>query len=292
MTIARRLGLPADVLARAESYLGNDERAGLQVMEELNLLKQQAVAEREGAVQLRREAERDRDQRKKLLQESKAQQQELLEKATRRAERLLVDAESRLQAILASARGSDEHDARSRAELTTALHEVRDEVILHRRTEPSALPLPPQEVRLGEILHIVDLRSEGEVTRILAGEVELDCNGKKLRLPLTRLSPCSPRRFASKGGARIKKTLADRPIQSKLLLVGKRMEEALLLLDRALDDALIHGLGEMEIVHGAGEGILRRAVREFLAGHQGIRGFHPAEAGQGGDNVTVVELGD
>jgi dsDNA-specific endonuclease/ATPase MutS2 len=35
---------------------------------------------------------------------------------------------------------------------------------------------------------------------------------------------------------------------------------------------------------------LRRAVREFLSGHQGIRGFHPAEAGHGGDNVTVVEL--
>jgi len=136
------------------------------------------------------------------------------------------------------------------------------------------------------------LKSEGEVTRILENEVELDCGGKKLRLPLTRLAPCSPRRFARKGAARMKKTIEDRPIQSKLLLVGKRMEEALLLLDRALDDALINGLGEIEVVHGAGEGILRRAVREFLAGHQGIRGFHPAEAGHGGDNVTVVELGE
>lgn len=290
LTIARRLGLPAEVLSRAESYLGDDERAGLQVMEELNLLKQQAYAERNAAQQLHRDAERDRDKRKRLLQESEAQRQALLEKAARRADRLLRAAETRLKTILDSAEGT-EHDARSRAELTTALHTVRDGVQQERRLPPPALPLP-QEVKLGEILHIVDLKSDGEVTRILSGEVELNCGGKKLRLPLTRLIPCTPRRFARKGAARMKKTIEERPIQSKLLLVGKRMEEALLLLDRALDDALINGLGEMEIVHGAGEGILRRAVREFLAGHQGIRGFHPAEAGHGGDNVTVVELGE
>ncbi|MDO9080916.1 MAG: Smr/MutS family protein, partial [Desulfuromonadales bacterium] len=153
-----------------------------------------------------------------------------------------------------------------------------------------APPQPPTEVKLGEILRIVDLQSEGEVTRLLDGEVELDCGGKKLRLPLARLAPCAPRRFARKGAARMKKTIEDRPVQTKLLLVGKRMEEALILLDRAVDDALLNGLSELEVVHGAGEGILRRAVREFLAGHQGIRGFHPAEAGHGGDNVTVVEL--
>jgi DNA mismatch repair protein MutS2 len=288
MTIARRLGLPEDVLARAEAYLGDDERAGLQVMEELNRLKQQAYAEWEAMQRLRAEAELDRDKRNRLLRESEAQRQELLEKATRRADRLLRDAESRLKTILAHA-DAGTHDARSRAELTSALHAVRNEVA-QARTLPTAAAKPPTEVKLGEILRIVDLKSEGEVTRILGEEVELDCGGKKLRLPLTRLAPCAPRRFARKGATRMKKTVEDRPIQTKLLLVGKRMEEALLLLDRAVDDALLNGLSELEVVHGAGEGILRRAVREFLAGHQGIRGFHPAEAGQGGDNVTVVEL--
>lgn len=288
LTIARRLGLPAEVLARAEAYLGGDERAGLQVMEELNLLKQQACAEREAVQRLRAEAQHDRDKCNHLLRESEAQRQELLEKATRRADRLLRDAEIRLKGILESAQGG-RHDARVRAEFTSALHSVRDGVA-QERAFPVVRPNPPVEVKLGEILHIVDLKSEGEVIRILAGEVELDCGGKKLRLPLTRLAPCSPRRFVRKGPARVKKTVEDRPIQSRLLIVGKRMEEALILLDRALDDALLNGLSEMEIVHGAGEGILRRAVREFLAGHQGIRGFHPAEAGHGGDNVTVVEL--
>jgi DNA mismatch repair protein MutS2 len=74
------------------------------------------------------------------------------------------------------------------------------------------------------------------------------------------------------------------------LLVGNRAEEALLLLDRFLDDALLHGWQEVEIVHGAGEGILRRSVREFLAGHRGVVAFRAASVEQGGDNVTVAEL--
>lgn len=290
MTIARRLGLPAEVLVRAEDYLGGDERAGLRVMEELNLLRQEAYAERETSQRLRREAEQERDKRRRLLRESEEQRQELLEKAARRADRLLRDAESRLKTLFDKAEGGG-HDARSRAELTSALHAIRENVTQERRT-PAILPLkPPTAVKVGEILRIVDLKSEGEVTRILGEEVELDCAGKKLRLPLSRLAPLSPRRFAHKGPARIKKSLEERPVQTKLLLVGKRVEEALLLLDRALDDALLNGLSELEVVHGSGEGILRRAVREFLAGCQGIRGFHPAEAGHGGDNVTVVELG-
>jgi DNA mismatch repair protein MutS2 len=46
------------------------------------------------------------------------------------------------------------------------------------------------------------------------------------------------------------------------------------------------------VVHGAGEGILRRAVREFLAANRAVSAFHAADISHGGDNVTVVELGD
>jgi DNA mismatch repair protein MutS2 len=78
--------------------------------------------------------------------------------------------------------------------------------------------------------------------------------------------------------------------QPRLMLVGKRVDEALPLLERFLDDALLHDRLELEVVHGAGEGILRKAVREFLAGHREVAGFHAAKIGQGGENVTLIQL--
>jgi DNA mismatch repair protein MutS2 len=74
------------------------------------------------------------------------------------------------------------------------------------------------------------------------------------------------------------------------VLVGKRAEEALALLAAFLDEALLHGARHLEIVHGAGEGILRRVVREFLAERGEVAGFGAAGVAEGGDNVTVVEL--
>ncbi|MBE0598669.1 MAG: Smr/MutS family protein, partial [Desulfuromonadales bacterium] len=76
----------------------------------------------------------------------------------------------------------------------------------------------------------------------------------------------------------------------RLLLVGERVDAALPRLDRFLDDALLHGFRQVEVVHGAGEGILRRAVRDFLAGHRGVTAFRGGDLGEGGDNITVVEL--
>ena len=51
-----------------------------------------------------------------------------------------------------------------------------------------------------------------------------------------------------------------------------------------------NGVREVEIVHGSGTGILRRVVRDFLAGHRGVQAFRGGDLAQGGDNVTLVEL--
>jgi DNA mismatch repair protein MutS2 len=76
----------------------------------------------------------------------------------------------------------------------------------------------------------------------------------------------------------------------RLMLVGKRVDEALPLLERFVDDALLHDVLELEVVHGSGEGILRKVVRDYLAGHREVAGYHAGGLGQGGDNVTLVQL--
>jgi DNA mismatch repair protein MutS2 len=79
-------------------------------------------------------------------------------------------------------------------------------------------------------------------------------------------------------------------VQPRLKLVGERVDEALPRLERFIDDAVLQGLREVEVIHGAGEGILRRAVREYLAACRVVQAFHDADLAQGGDKVTVVQL--
>ncbi|MFQ5924641.1 MAG: Smr/MutS family protein [Dehalococcoidia bacterium] len=68
------------------------------------------------------------------------------------------------------------------------------------------------------------------------------------------------------------------------------IDEALLRLDRYLNDAFLGGLPTVRVIHGKGTGALRQAVREELKGHPLVKSFRPAEFEQGGDGATIVEL--
>ncbi|MDP3039898.1 MAG: Smr/MutS family protein, partial [Deltaproteobacteria bacterium] len=73
-------------------------------------------------------------------------------------------------------------------------------------------------------------------------------------------------------------------------VIGLRVEEALPTVDKAIDEAFLAGLKELEVIHGAGSGRLRQAIREHLRNHIFVKAFLPGSPGRGGDGVTVVEI--
>jgi DNA mismatch repair protein MutS2 len=251
-TIARRLGLPEEVLATAGRFLGEGEREGLELLEELNRLRRQLAQELSEVEALRRRAGEERAKRQRLLGELEEQKRGILEKATRRGDQLLRDAERQVKNLLRQARevaGSPPEEAR----IAGQMRAVRDEMTAARPL-PQRLGVMPQEVAPGELLRVTALGAEATVVRLLGAEVELDLRGKKLRLPFAALEQFSPRRFAQRRSGRsvIAGRVERERCESRLLLVGKRVDEVLPLLDRFLDDALLHGLREVEVVHGAG----------------------------------------
>lgn len=289
-TIARLLGLPEEVLARAGDYLGEGEREGLELIEELNRLRKELVEERTEVRRQREEARLDRQRRRQLLQELEEQKRTLLEKTARRGEEKVRQAERNLQELLRRAAETTAVTPPERAAMAGALQAVRQDVARLKPEAPRRGPVAKASL-VGEILRIPALDAEGEVVRIAGEAVELSVRGKKLRLPLRELEQFVPRRFAGRRGpGKVHSQIERQSFEPRLLLVGERVDAALPRLDRFLDDALLHGLRQVEVVHGAGEGILRRAVRDFLAGHREVTAFRAGEFGEGGDNVTVVEL--
>jgi DNA mismatch repair protein MutS2 len=82
-----------------------------------------------------------------------------------------------------------------------------------------------------------------------------------------------------------------RSVPMSLDLRGARVDEALGALDRYLEDASLAGLARVSVIHGLGTGALRDAVRSDAAAHPLVRTVRAGERGEGGDGVTVVELG-
>ena len=80
------------------------------------------------------------------------------------------------------------------------------------------------------------------------------------------------------------------PTMNELHLRHLTIDDALLKLDRYLNDAFMAGLYRVRIIHGKGTGTLRQVIREQLASHPLVKSFRPADYGEGDAGVTIVEL--
>jgi len=291
MATARRLGLPTDMLQRAEDYLGQGEQDRTALLTRLNEQRQQLEQELAEARKAKWDARRTQQRRREQLRQLKEKKAEIIARATRRADSLITDTEIRLKALRKrqTVAVNPQQAVADQEQLADAREQLRPFKPQRRRS--SALP---ERLAVGELVRVTALGVEGRVERLLADGAELLVAGKRIRQPLSGLEQFEPRRYvaANKSGGQVTRKISGRHFEPKLMLVGKRVDESLQLLEKFVDDALLNNLSQVEIVHGAGEGILRRTVREFLAGQRGVSAFYAAPAEQGGDNVTIAELGD
>ncbi|NLC71574.1 MAG: endonuclease MutS2 [Desulfuromonadaceae bacterium] len=288
-SIARLLGLPGDVLARAAGYLGQEERAGFDLVETLNRkrweMEQEAAAIRADSEETRRNRERSR----LLLEQQEQQKEEILSRMLAEGRQRVRETEKELKRLFSEA-SANPSDTRRQATLKGEVNALRKGLEDLGR-EPSA-GLSPEEIRPGQLLRLRGLDQEAEVVAVHGKEVELILNGKRLKLPLNRLERGTKIRPSCRrsGEKRIRSRVTRETACTELKLVGQRIDDALPLLQRFLDDALLHGLEEISVIHGSGEGVLRRAIRDYLGREREVKSFFSADPAHGGDNVTIIRF--
>jgi DNA mismatch repair protein MutS2 len=283
--------LPAAVLAGAEEYLGERAQDSAELIYQLNCQRQQLERQLDAIAAEKQAAIRHQQRRLEQLRQLKEQKKEILARAVRQGEQLVVATEQRLKRLSRQA-----HTPREATELRGEVRAVRQELQPFKPRRQRQGPVPEQ-LRAGELVRVTALGIEARVEQVLDDSVELLVGGKRLRQPLQALEQYAPRRFAESGTAGagqrpVRAQREERPLQGKLVLIGQRVDDALPQLERFIDDALLGNLRQVEIVHGSGEGVLRRVVREFLAGQAAVTAFYAAASEQGGENVTIAELED
>lgn len=87
-------------------------------------------------------------------------------------------------------------------------------------------------------------------------------------------------------------SVPSKSVPSEVNLIGLTVEDARDKLDKLLDDAALTDRHELRIVHGFGEGKLRRAVAQLLERHPLVASWRLGGPGEGGGGATVVELKD
>jgi DNA mismatch repair protein MutS2 len=297
LAVAERAGLPARVLAAAKARLGDKwmaADAALQRLEaETRRAREEADAAKSAALKAQaRLAELEKERAALALERAKVK-----EKAKEQIEKALLTLREKTRQELERMR-EDLKAGRSvsRGALMTVTQRAREAALgLFGEEEPEA---PSGPVAPGMDVKVAPFGSIGRLLTLgPRDEAEVEIKGKRMRVDVKSLSPAAVAPLRPKAGPAPAARPSDLSPASpavvataELVLVGQRVDAALELVERAINDALLSGKGALRLVHGHGTGRLAAAVREFLTTHPGVASFRYADAAEGGPAVTIARL--
>src|SRR3989449_6571539 len=295
--IARRVGLPEDVCARAREILGGSASAVSQAVERLEKERAEAAGARAELAAAREQLERGRS----ALQRERERLRELERQTRAGARSELIDdlqkkrAEaSALIAQLQAAPAMAQAVETQRAIEGAAAAELREQA---RSGEPEALV----EAALAPGARVKHLRlgTEGVVLEVQEGSATVQMGALRSKVPVQDLVPIG-RAVRQAGFRKSKAERMERAEQARAAAVqvriplldvrGMRVDETLRVVELELDRATRAGEEGVHVLHGHGSGALKAAVREHLQRSPYVGRARPGEQHEGGDATTVVEL--
>ncbi|HEV8266980.1 MAG TPA: Smr/MutS family protein, partial [Thermoanaerobaculia bacterium] len=290
LAVAEKAGVPPAVVEAAKKRLGGHWAAADAALERLERETQEARAASARA----REAAAKAEERLTSLEVERsalsAERARLRDKARQEIDRALEAMREKTRRELERLREEMRAGrAVSRGALTTITHAAREEALAQI---PEPAPEASGPVAVGDMVRVAPFRATG---RLLAlneekGEAEVEVGGKRMRVSRSALAPVGSTPKAPTVATRVETKAGTS--RSEVVLIGQRVDDALPEVERALNDALLSGRGSLRIVHGFGTGRLAAAVREFLAEHPGVTRHRPGDDKEGGNAVTIAELGE
>ena len=310
--ISRKLGLPDEIIDKAKYYLDNETIAFDDVMTEIEQDRKAAISERQETERLRKSIEEKENElseklgkidkkKEEILSKAKIQAMDTIEEASEYAE--VVRAE--LKEIIKEARNAGNSDGYAdllrraddeRKTLRNLDADYKSKIEEAPKNEKPGKKLDASKIEIGSRVKIVSTGINGEVLTLPDEKGRLTVLAGALKMSvkiddLLKIEDGKSKKSSGSSGryAKIVRTKMD-SISPSIDLHGKNLDEAEMLVDKYLDNALLAGLNEVSINHGRGEGVLKNGIRRMLKGHKHVTKFRPGRFDEGGEGVTIVTL--
>jgi DNA mismatch repair protein MutS2 len=305
--IARRLGLPAQVIDRARAQLSPEahEAAALiaylhRSRDELETLKGEATrAAQEFAEEkklLQTEWTSRQRTRLKELEQQFAQTIEKHEKEAARAiegvkeRELRAQLEKQTNRKLVKARG----DAREEADAATVAHLADSQADLGIAAAQAAKPVEQSDLIPGARVRVRGLPTPVTLRRRDETSAEVEAGPLRMKVALGDITAIVGEDASKKGvllrGVTVRTQPSNEPASEEINLIGCTVEEASRRVDKFIDQAALAGSSHIRIIHGHGTGALRRGLGEFLKTHPLVEAIRFETEDRGGNAITIVEL--
>lgn len=318
--IARKIGLPEDVIAEASEKVGMDYINMDKYLQDIVRDKRYWESKRQNIRQREKKLEDIIARYEKDLSEVNSQRKEIVREAKAEASRILSDANARIENTIREikeAQAEKERTKQARQELQSfknSLSDAQEEddklarkmAKLKERAERkkqkqklSAQPVFNRDViEVGDAVRLKGQTSVGTVMELQEKQATVAFGMIKSTVKLDRLEKVSKNQIKKEiqKSTFVSEQTSDQMHEKRLHFKqeidvrGMRGEEALQTVTYFIDDAIQVGAQQVRILHGTGTGILRQLIREYLRSVPGVRSFHDEHVQFGGAGITVVEL--
>ncbi len=300
--IAKRLGLQDGIIDQASGLMSSESLRFEQVIDQLE-------ADRLEMEQLRDEARKQKEETEHLRNSAVAERERLLafaeketERAKKEASRLIMSAKKVSDDVfkeLQSLKNRKERElmdvdmAQKRDEIRRQLRGVESGVdsltVMEEQDGDYVLPRPLKE---GDRVLLANTGKEGVVEKLSAKDAVVLVGSIRTKLKISQLRLITQLKSSKSAGKGLRRTSSSprSAISPQIDLRGELADDALFLLDKYLDDAVLCNLEQVTIIHGKGTGALRNAVNAFLKKDKRIRSSRPGVYGEGDSGVTVARL--
>jgi DNA mismatch repair protein MutS2 len=292
LEIAARLGLPARLIERARSAMGERDRQMGELLRQLEAKLGEVAVRLEQLDRQRAELE---ERERRLLEQMERREKARLREIEEAAEAARKQFEKQAQELIASLLSAPEQRRQAEKALRQAARVRREfEQSVAELKEPEAKKAPAGEIREGARVRLRDVSQPAQVRKVLeGGRLEVDVGFLRMQVSagdVTEVLPPAP------GGAKLPAgvTLTAGPrwdtLTREVNVIGKTADDAREEVDKFLDEAFLAGVTRVRVIHGHGMGVLKRAVEQLCRAHPHVEKFYPASPAEGGAGATIIEL--
>lgn len=291
--ISKRLGLNERVIEAARSHVSEDTNQIDKMISSLEESKRQAEIEHEEARAYMKQAEKLHKDLQKQMIEFYEQKDAMLEKAAEKAQDILEEAKSEAEKIIRDLRKMrmEKHAEIKEHELIDAKRRLQEATPEIKKSSKQLTTKTKKHTFMpGDEVKVLTFDQKGSlVEKVSDREWQVQIGILKMKVKEKDMEYIStPKPVETRPMAIVRGRDAD--VKLELDLRGERYEDALLRVEKYIDDALLSSYPRVSIIHGKGTGALRQGVQEYLRNHRSVKKIRFGEAGEGGSGVTIVEF--
>ena len=292
--VAEKLGISERVLQTAKQYQDGGEQGLSQALEALERMRADTEKQRLQVLTIKEEVGRERQRLRELLDGIKKRRHEIFVQAEEKAKKSAQEVEEELKEWVRKKKEEKAFLSNFRLNIDRReIQAVREKYFPSiKKGRSHGIPVG---LKIGDRVRILSLRSDGILMKMEGPLKRAEVMTEKGKVQtvlsdLVRMTDEEERKEIEIPKAQISPKGDFQEPPSQLNIIGLTVEDALPKVDKFIDQALVHGLEKVVIIHGMGSGRLRNAVGKYLNEHRGVKGIAPGDVMRGGSGVTVVEL--